>query len=123
MNTKYLAITASAAVCVLLATPLLQAEDQKDKIEKAKRLEEGIRQTEPPVASTTTKKSQAGEPASVFRPPQKPLTIKAPPAPVVTAPKAPAKAPPTVSTSTTTVSSSTSTATAPQSATKKTEPD
>jgi hypothetical protein len=137
MKNIYYAMTAGAAACAFLAIPLVQADDQKDKLEKAKKLEEQIRQSQAPVVSTTTKTAPATMYRHEFEPPKKPFHTTAPPSPVTTAPKAPAAAAPkapatsSVTTSTTTakapstsVSASTSTAKATtQDKPKKSEPD
>lgn len=82
MKTKYITLTASIAACLLAGTPLLQADDAKDKLEKAKNLEKSIRQAQPPQESTGTKESAAGLNADGFRPKQQPIIIKEPPSPV-----------------------------------------
>src|SRR5713101_329912 len=82
MKTKYITLTASIAACLLAVTPLVRADDAKDKLEKAQNLEKSIRQAQPPQESTGTKKSAAGLNASDFRPKQQPIIIKEPPSPV-----------------------------------------
>lgn len=101
MKNPYLAITAGAAACAFFVIPLSRAEDQPDKFDKAKKLEERIRKAEAPVVSTTTKTAPPMR-ASEFRPPQR-LHITAPPPPGTT--------------SATTVNKSTTTAQAPSAST------
>src|SRR4051794_7643005 len=98
-------------ISAIIGTGLLgitaRADDQKDKLDKAKKLEERIRQPEAPVVSTTTKKVETMH-RSDFVPPQK-LKITAPPSP-------PTSTAPSKSTTTTTTTSRT-TATAPSTST------
>src|SRR3954468_20124283 len=97
-------------ISAIIGTGLLgitaRADDQKDKLDKAKKLEERIRQPEAPVVSTTTKKVETMH-RSDFVPPQK-LKITAPPSPSTST--APSK-------STTTTTTTRTTATAPSTST------
>jgi hypothetical protein len=55
MKTKHIALTASIAAFLLASTSPLQADDAKDKLEKAKNVVNNIKQAEAPKVSATTR--------------------------------------------------------------------
>ncbi|HEV2805273.1 MAG TPA: hypothetical protein VGW57_10130 [Chthoniobacterales bacterium] len=78
MKTKHITLMASAAVLFLAFTPLLQADDAKDKLEKAKNTANNIKQAEPPKVSTTTTRTaeQAAKEYKDSGRPSGPQTVK-----------------------------------------------
>lgn len=78
MKTKHLILTASIGAFLLASTPPLQADDAKDKLEKAKNVVNNIKQAEAPKVSTTTTRTpeQAAKEYKDSGRPTGPQTVK-----------------------------------------------
>ena len=66
-----------AVVAVALTVPAYAGD-----LNSARNTVDNIREADPPSVSTTTKESPVGQPASDYRPQQRPLNITEPPSPV-----------------------------------------
>ena len=78
MKIKHITLTVSIVASLLAFAPLLQADDAKDKLEKAKNTVNNIKQAETPKVSTTTARTpeQAAKEYKDSGRPTGPQTVK-----------------------------------------------